>query len=267
MITLDQAMKAVGKHCLIWDGEIAQVAPGKLRFETKFKYPDGGSIELYLVQDVDALPQLRSPARLTDLGETMTWLFHAQVKPWTSEKRRSFVKDVLELYGVEQDGGELVCTVSDVAELGNDISRLGQACLRISDLIFTKRMAITSSLVEQVESVLDDAEFSYAQDVEVTGRFGRPVRLDFVVQQAKQPPAGILTLMSTTRSTAHTTANEVFTKWYDVKESPALGRRLTVFDDRQKLYRLEDLERLEDVCDVVPMSDSKRLVSLLAEAA
>lgn len=201
------------------------------------------------------------------LGETMTWLFHAQVKPWMSEKRRSFVKDVLELYGVEQDGGELACTVNNVAELGDEIIRLGQACLRVSDLIFTKRMAITSSMVEQVESVLEDAEFSYAQDVELGGRFRKPVRLDFVVQQAKQPAAGILTLTSTTRSAAHTTANEVFTKWYDVSESPNIGRRLTVFDDRQNLYRLEDLERLEDVSEVVPVSDSKRLVALLEDAA
>ena len=113
----------------------------------------------------------------------ITPLFHAQVKPWMSERRRSFVKDVLDLYGVEQDGGELVCTVNNVADLGDEIIRLGQACLRVSDLIFTKRMAITSSMVEQVESVL-----------EFGGRFGKPVRLDFVVQQAEQPAAGILTL-------------------------------------------------------------------------
>lgn len=189
------------------------------------------------------------------------------LSPWTSEKRRSLVQDVLELHHVHQDGGELVCAVAGVDELGPRIIELGQACLRVSDLIFTKRMTITSSVVEQIESALDDAELSYRQNVDLHGRFGKPVRLDFLVEQPARPAAGILTLTSTTRSTAHATANEVFTKWYDVKESSDLGRRLTVFDDRQDLYRMDDLERLEDVCELVALSDTRRLVSLLEHAA
>ena len=266
MITIDDIKRVLGEHCMLWADGLTEVSGGKIRFETKYKYPDGGSIELYLVQEDGVLPGLEDQPHLTDLGETMTWLFHAQIKPWTSAKRRAFVEAVLEQYKVHQDGGELLMPVSSVDKLGEDIIELGQACLRISDLVFTKRISISSPIVDQVESALDDAELNYRPDVEIHGRFGKAVRLDFLVDMPKRPPSGILTLSSNTKSSAHVTANELFSRWYDLKDVQHLGKRLTVFDDRQDTYRSEDLERLEDVSEVVPVSDTRKLVDLLEAA-
>lgn len=258
MMSFSDVEKALRDHCMVWADGVDALPDGKIRLETKFKYPDGGSIELYLVEDAQT-------PRLTDLGETMTWLFHAQVKPWASAKRRTFVEDVLEQHGVTQRGGELLVLVPTIDKLGESLIALGQSCLRISDLIFTKRFSISSPLSDQVESALDDAEFSYEPDVEVEGRFGNKVRLDFLVK-GRHRPSGILTLSSTTRSSAHTTANELFSRWYDVEGSTSIDRRLTVFDDSHDWYRSEDLERLEKVSAVVPVSDTKMLVELLEAA-
>lgn len=266
MITLADIRKAVGSHCMVWEDGIEEISRGRIRIETRFRYPDGGSIELWFVQDTESLPQLRTVPKLSDLGETMTWLFHAQVKPWTSEKRRLFVQDVLSLYEIEREGGELMRRIDDVGQLGDEIIRLGQACLRVSDLVFTKRMTISSSVTEHVEAALDDADLSYVPDAEIAGRFGKRVRLDFMVKRPVRD-SGILTLTSTTRSSAHYTANEIFTKWYDLQDSSAIERRVTVFDDRQQWYRDEDLERLEELSVVVPLTDTRRLVDILEAAA
>jgi hypothetical protein len=129
-------LAALRVHCMVWEDGLEEVGPGRHRIETKFRYPDGGSIELWFVEDGNNLPT-RAEHRLTDLGETLNWLFHAQVKPWISEKRRAFVEDILVLHGVKRDGGQLFLPVTNEVEVVDGLVQLGQACLRVADLVWS----------------------------------------------------------------------------------------------------------------------------------
>lgn len=193
----------------------------------------------------------------------MSWLFDAQIKPWLSPKRKGLIDDVLRLHGVEQDGGQLVLRLPDLEGLVPAIVSLGQSCVRVADLVFTKRSAMVAAFTEQVEEVLTDVEIPYEQNAELEGRYGNVVRVDFLAQ-GRSTKSAILTLSSGNPSAAHVAATEVFRRFYDLKIPSRQEQLITIFDDRADVYRAEDIERLQDVSQLVPFSDRQTLRDLVA---
>ena len=182
-----------------------------------------GQFDLFVAEDSNLFPT----PRLSDLGQTTSWLLDVQVKPWLSRKR--------------------------------------QAAVRVSDLLFTRRSAMVTSFAEQVEDLLNDVEVPYTPNVELEGRFGKVVRVDFLTSGARLQTA-ILTLSSGSTSQAHVSATEVFQRWYDLDVSSRHEQRLTVLDDRADVYREDDIQRLRDLSDVVALSDRQTLQDLLLAA-
>ncbi len=141
--------------------------------------------------------------------------------------------------------------------------RLGQACVRVADLSFTRRSSLQFSAADEVEEILADAELPFVSNASLQGRHGNIVVVDFLVEGRRRKSA-VLTLAAQSATTAHTTANEVFRKHYDL-DTPQRGeQRVTIFDDRLDVYRPEDIDRLRDVCEVVPLSARQDVVALLA---
>lgn len=122
----------------------ADVLPrGHIRIETGFLYPDGSFVDIFLVED--PRQPLLPPSRLSDLGQTMAFLLHHDVKPWTSKKRRLQLEEAISLYGVELAGGSLEKRMADTqGALKEGVILLGQVCVRMSDLLFTKRLQLQS---------------------------------------------------------------------------------------------------------------------------
>lgn len=134
---------------------------GHLRVETKFLYPDGSFVDVFVVDDP------HEPRTLSDFAQTTAFLLDNNVKPWASPKRRAQLADVLSLYGVERRGGELCLDFDpqNTAMLGERVIVLGQACLRMSD--FTGKPPRSLPKVHDLESarrpeqrvtLVDDAE-------------------------------------------------------------------------------------------------------------
>ena len=135
--------------------------------------------------------------------------------------------------------------------------------MRVADLTYTRRSALQTGVGEEFEEFLSDAELSFEPNPELVGRHGTVVRVDFLVRGASTSSA-VLTLASGNTTQAHSTANEVFRRWYDLDVPERSEHRVTVFDDRYDVYRDEDLRRLRDLSDVVAMSDRQTLKDLLA---
>lgn len=240
---------------------IDQLPTGPVRVETAFLYPDGASVDLFVAEAAGLFPSLR----LTDLGQTMSWLLDVQVKPWLSRKRQGFLEDAIRLYGVEQRGGELVRPLPALEDLVPSIVSLGQACVRVADLMYTKRSAMVTAFSEQVEEVLNDVGVTYAPNEELIGRYGKVVRVDFLAEGPRVKSA-VLTLSSGTPTQAHVAATEIFRRWYDLNVPSRQEQRITVLDDRVDVYREDDLQRLRDHSDVVALSDRQTLADLLLAA-
>ncbi|MGJ8495971.1 DUF1828 domain-containing protein, partial [Glaesserella parasuis] len=96
--------------------------------ETGFLYPDGSSVDVFVVEESALLRTIK----LSDLGQTMSWLLDVQVKPWLSKKRQRFVEDALRVHGVHQAGGALELPLASLDGLVEGVVKLGQACVRVA---------------------------------------------------------------------------------------------------------------------------------------
>ena len=240
-----------------------RVPKGHLRLETKFYYPDRSSVDLFVVSAAQQDLLAASPV-LSDLGQTTSWLADMQVRPWQSKKRQRLLDDAIYALGVRQNGGALETGFEpNHRDLEDAIIRLGQACVRVADLTFTRRSSLQTTTADEVEELLADAELPYQQNASLQGRHGNLVVVDFLVEGRRRRSA-VLTLTAQSTTAAHAAANEVFRKHYDL-DTPQRGeQRVTVYDDRVDLYRPDDLDRLRDVCEVVPLSARQDVVALLA---
>lgn len=229
-----------------------------MRIETEFRYPEGSYVDLFVV-DEGLLP----PIKVSGLGQTMGWLLDVQVRPWLSKKCQSLLTEAIKTHGVRQSGGALELGLSSLDELSQGIVRLGQACLRVADLIYTRRSSLAVPVVDEVEEVLADAALSYDVGAELEGRFSTKVCLDFLVRGMKTR-SGLLTWSSPNTSSANAQANEIFRRWYDLDLPTRDEQRVTILDDRFDTYRDEDLQRLRDKSIVLPLSEREGIAQVLA---
>jgi hypothetical protein len=238
---------------------VDQLPKGHVRLETAFLYPDGSSVDVFVVGEDPLFQTLK----LSDLGQTTTWLLDVQVRPWLSKKRQRFVEDALRIYDVKQTGGALERSLPTLDGLIEGVVMLGQACVRVADLTYTRRSSLQSSFSEDLEEFLADSDLEFEPNPELAGRHGTKVRVDFLVKGAHTSSA-ILGLASGSASQAHVLSNEIFRRWYDLDIPGRSENRVTVFDDRVDVYRPEDLLRLRDVSEVVALSDRQTMRDLLA---
>jgi hypothetical protein len=247
--------------CMVRSRDV--VPRGHLRLETKFLYPDRSSVDLFVVNGTQQQLMPGSPV-LSDLGQTTAWLADVQVRPWQSKKRQRFLEDAIYVLGVRQNGGALETEFApNHQDLEDAIIRLGQACVRVADLSFTRRSSLVVTATDEVEELISDADLAYQANASLLGRHGHVVVVDFLVEGRRRNSA-VLTLAAQSTTSAHTMANEVFRKHYDLDTPQRAEQRVTVFDDRVDVYRSEDIDRLRDVCEVVPLSAREDLVALLA---
>lgn len=163
----------------------ADILPrGHIRVQTGFLNPDGASVDVFVVNDPSA--PLFPPTRLSDFGQTMAFLLNHDVKPWSSKKRRVQLQEAISLYGVDLVGGALDKGIVDTnGSLREGIVLLGQACVRMSDLLFTKRLQLQSVFADDVEEFLADADLDYQPSTTLEGPFG-PVSVDFLVRGGRR---------------------------------------------------------------------------------
>lgn len=239
------------------------VPRGHVRLETKFQYPDRSSVDLFILNGPQGVLTPTDPV-LSDLGQTMTWLADVQVRPWQSKKRMQLLEDALNSLHVQQNGGALEASFqASRGSLEDAVIRLGQACVRVADLCFTRRSNLSVNATEEVEELLSEAELQYEQNAQLEGRHGNLVVVDFLTVGRRQRSA-VLTLAAQYPGSAHGSANEVFRKLYDLDTPARQEQRVTVYDDRYDVYRVEDLERIKDLSELVPLSARQDVVALLA---
>jgi hypothetical protein len=239
------------------------VRDGALRLSTPFTYPEGASIDLFLTRDPQSLFDYHM---LTDMGQTTSWLLDMHVKPWTTKRRIAAVESICDALRIEQFGGELRTRLADEGfqDLPSAVVRLGQACVRVADLVLTQRLRLASAFFDDFEEYVSGLDRPYEVGVSLPSRHGTEVQVDMRVH-GRSTTTLVQTLSTGHRSSAHNMANEAFSRWYDL--GPARDEVfLTAWDESNDVFKLEDLDRLADLSIVFPFPSQARGISEVLSA-
>ena len=244
--------EVITNHCLA-DG--VDVLPrGHLRTATKLKYLDGASVDIFLEKESDLL----EVATLSDMGQTFAKLAEFGIRP--TDREEMILEAISGLQGLRVAKDRLTVQVNGPERAKSAIIDLAQACVRISCLAFTRRSSHKRVFAELVRHALTATELDFEADYLYRGPFQKDIRVDYRFGQT-QRPAAVLQL-----SGSHAQANEVFRKWYDLREAKVMDNLLTVYDDSAELEHIEDLERIETVSKLVGVSNSRGIREILQAA-
>lgn len=241
--------------------ECGQTERGEVRVRTPFLYPDGGVVDVFVVEQGDRFA-------VTDFGEALGWLRLQSARGRLSPKQRRMVEDVCLTLGVELFKGQLLARVDDVIGLPDAVMRLGQAVVRVGDLWFTMRTRAVESVSDEVADYLDERGVAYDRGVGFTGRSQRRWTVDF---QTKTPERSTLVQVLATGSRAATRrlTEHVLASWVDLEHLRASQihmRFVSLFDDTEDVWSEEDYLLVETASDIARWTRPDELERLLHTA-
>lgn len=243
IVGCDNLQQYVADFSLVSDCSI--VKNGAVRFATPFTYPDGSHIDLFLKSKDDLFDQFV----LSDYGQTYEYLFAMGFNIWGTAKRQQFVQDICTGLGVlyKQNAFEISFAQADIKHLPSFITRLTQACLRITDLSFTQRILTYDSFEDEVEEVIALTEVPYKTDVAFTGRWANePVKVNFLVE-GKNTSSLVRTLSAKSSYPSHNMALEIYVGWESLEAYRSQFQFVTVYDDRTAMPKDSDFARLFEI--------------------
>jgi hypothetical protein len=236
---------------------------GHVRIRTPFYYPDGGIIDLFLVQ------RAGTPATVTDFGEALGWLRLQSVGGRRSPKQEKLVQDVCTTLGVELFKGQLVARVGQEEKLAETLLRVAQAAVRLGDLWFTMRTRAVESASDEVADFLDEKLIPYERTARLVGRSGRGWQVDFHTRTPARSSL-VFVLASGSRAAARRVTEHVYTGWADLSHLQAAGpapvRFVSLFDDTSDIWADEDFRLLEPVSEIARWSAPDEFERLLSAA-
>jgi Domain of unknown function DUF1828 len=254
MIAKAEFKSILDEHCLVRQTRV--LPRGHIRADTHLVYPDGAAISVFVERDnFDNLLGFV----ISDLGNTFAKLDEYGVNPFQTIRLRAIKETVGDL-NVRIIKDRLVLDFMEIKDLKLGVIDLAQACLRASCMIFNKRKSQPRLIQDRVHKIIENTQLPFDKDFEFSGPYDAPVKVDYRVKNPSRPSS--LLIMKGT----HAQANEVFRRWQDLHKASVSDRFLTVFDDRSELERPEDLRRLNDVSDVVSVSNDDLIGRLLTAA-
>lgn len=230
----------------------------RLRLSTVFRYPDGSYIDLF-VRSCDG-----GQFCLSDLGTTATWLLDLHIEWWATPHRRQVVADTCKLLQVQEKNGEFLTEV-EPSQLGDGLVRLGQVCLRVSDLLFTKSARADRLFPDELKRILLTLGLKHESNIGIPGKH-REHAVDFLVF-GRTRKSLVNTLSAERASTAKHQVDNLVVKWVDVRAAcrPDGEELVSIYDDRKGIFRPRDLGLLQEVSDrVLPFSQEQAIGTYLA---
>ena len=250
-----------------------------IRVRTPLLYPDGGMIDVFVLERDDEY-------FVTDFGEALGWLRMQSSNAQLTAREQLMVEDVCQTLGIELFHGQLTLRCPIHGPLAEHVLRVAQAVVRTSDLWFSlsdksmqaipeAELAATSrppqsresrqNTADEVDEWLREKNIHFERKVTHTGRSGQSWTVDFKTYTSERTALVFLLSAATRRTTRriieHTLAGCVdLTNLRDSRPSLAL---VSLFDDRKKVWRPEDFTLLDSYAEVVRWSQQDELERIL----
>ena len=214
-----------------------------VRVRTPYLYPDGDVLDLYWRDDASAL---------SDMGETLRWLDGQTTTQRRTKRHMQLIQEVCGNHGIEFFRGTLTTRVAEPEMMASTITRLAQACIRVSDLWFTFRTRIFESFPDEVEEYLQERSIRFDRNEALIGASGKTWRVDFHTR-TRQRSALVLTLNTGTSGATRRLTDHAVAAWVDLgslRMQPDAPKFISLFDDTIDVWSAEDFKQVEAMSDV-----------------
>jgi hypothetical protein len=231
-------------------------------------YPNGDFVDVFVYSKKSSLFE---EYRLSDGGQTFSYLKGAQVGMLGTTRKREIVGDIVSQLNVQMVLGELFIAIrgEEPESISDAILKVAQACVRISDLATHQRLRSANPFRDDVEDFFEAKNFWYSRDVKVLSAYNAPIRMDFEVN-TDNSKSYVNVLAALNLPAAHAAANEIFTKLIDFRQTEQEDHQLiTIYNSASKAIRSTDIRRLSEFSQVIayPEQQYQLAQTLSGEAA
>ena len=229
-----------------------------VRVRTPLLYPDGGVVDVFVLQR-------GAGYTVTDFGDALGWLGLQLISRRRSRRQERLVQDVCQTLRIETFHDQLVLRgVLDNA-LGEAVTRIAQAAVRVADLWFTIRGQSLQDTEDEVDEWLREKQIPFQRQVTKPGRSGRDWTVNFETQAANR--TSLIFLLSTgSRGAARRVTEHVLAGYVDLshlKGSQPNHAFISLFDDTVDVWRPEDFQLVEDHSEIARWSAPNELERML----
>ena len=231
-----------------------------IRVRTPFLYPDGGVIDVFVIER-------NGHVEVTDFGEALGWLRMQSPVGQLSPKQKRLIDDVCLTLGVERFRGQLVRRTTE-GEVQNAVLSVAQAALRIADLWFTMRIRAVETVADEVSDWLVEKAIPFDRSVTQAGRSGRIWTVDYQTR-LPQRTSLVFLLATSSRAAARRVTEHVVAALYDLHHLTLVQAGLafvSLYDDTEDVWQDEDFRLVESLSTVARWSRPDELESVLRAA-
>lgn len=241
--------------------ECSQAPIEGVRIRTPFLYPDGGVIDVFVLETNNGY-------EVTDFSEAVGWLRMQTVTGKLTVTQRDNIRDIGQTLGTEFKKGEIIYRCNDLSEVSEAVQIVGQAVLRVADLWFLLSHSVSHSIADEVEEWLQEKEIASERNVRATGRSGREWNVHFKTSIAENVSL-VFVLSTGNRARVRPITEHVATGCMDLMNSlngdtsTDKLKMVSLFDDTVDVWRTEDYALLEPVSEIACWSSPDEFEHIL----
>ena len=203
-----------------------------VRVHTPLMYPDGGGVDVFVVERNGELI-------VTDHGDAVGWLGMQSVSDKLTAHQRSLIDDICRVQGVKIEGARLVARCDSLVTVADAIHRVALAAVRVSDISFTFRTHGPPSVADAVDKWLRDHQFGVQRRVKERGLSERKWTIDYRVD-ANRRISLVFLLSTSTSGASRRIAERVTSACVDLQHLTVDRNDLafvSLFDDTHDVWR------------------------------
>ena len=241
--------------------ECSSVPVGGVRIRTPFLYPDGGVVDVFVVET-------NRGYEVTDFSEAVGWLRMQTINGKLLPRQRILIDDIGQTLGTEFKKGEIIYRCNDLSEVSEAVQIVGQAVLRVADLWFLFRHSVSHSIADEVEEWLQEKEIASERNYKTQGKSKREWNVHFKTLVLENT-SFVFLLSTATRGAVHRITDQVFTGCSDLTNSQNATiytytpKLVSLFDDTVDVWRKEDFDLLENVSEIARWSSPDEFEHIL----
>ena len=229
-----------------------------VRVRTPMLYPDGGVVDVFVLQRGNGYT-------ITDFGDALGWLGLQSVSRQRSSKQHMLLQDICQTLRIELFQDQLVLRPIAKDAVGESVLRVAQAVVRVSDLWFTLRSESLQNTADEVDEWLREKQIPFERHVQKQGRSTRNWTVDFETRTDNR--TSLVFLLSTgSQGAAHRVAEHVLAGCVDLihlkANQPSLAF-VSLFDDTGDVWRPEDFSLVDGYSEIARWSRPDEVERLL----